>query len=727
MYISIMVCNSTLIPQSARHVHRSAGAFSRAVWALVLLAAWGASVLDAFPAGFVYDFDLGVMAQQHPSIAGVKPGAEDGRRTLWFTPKSHNESLEIWQTGKALDWSKAKYLICEVSHTNGNSAIINLDFYRRVGRREGETTQQGQAAAEVSRGPRISPKIGVLPGLRTQLVFPLSHLDGQEIFMARWPRQLKGTVSGSRLDPSEIGAVRLRLSPVQAPDYLSHLLVYRVFLSDSPPEPLPPEAEPYVDEFGQWARKDWPGKIRNANELKERFRALELQANAGKYPSDWSRYGGWKEKQFEATGFFRAHHDGRRWWLVDPEGYVFLSAGMDCVGANISTTVRGQEDLFAWLPPRGDRGGVDFLVSNLSRVYGAEWRAEWERITTGLLKSAGFNTVANWSDLRFARRAGMPYVLPMGGFPRTQTRLYRDFPDVFSEEYSASARRFAAQLQEFKDDPFLIGYFLSNEPHWAFGKNNIAFEMFATPQQSATKTEFLTWVRAHYRDDLEKFNLVWKLSLSRFDDLGQTTFRDPPSDAAEKDFWEFSGLMAQRYVGVPCDAVKAVDPNHLNLGMRYAWVSSDLLYQAGQRFDVFSINGYSFPGSPTTTEVARRSGKPVMIGEFHFGATDRGLPSTGIQGTPTQAERAKAYRYYVEHGFARPEVVGLHYFQWFDQAITGRFDGENYNIGFLDTCHQPYPELMQAARQTHERLYRIAAGEEKPCSEQPLKAPAVFF
>jgi hypothetical protein len=51
-----------------------------------------------------------------------------------------------------------------------------------------------------------------------------------------------------------------------------------------------------------------------------------------------------------------------------------------------------------------------------------------------------------------------------------------------------------------------------------------------------------------------------------------------------------------------------------------------------------------------------------MIGEFHFGATDRGLPATGIQGAADQTQRGVAYRHYVENGLARPEVVGLHYF-----------------------------------------------------------------
>ncbi len=40
------------------------------------------------------------------------------------------------------------------------------------------------------------------------------------------------------------------------------------------------------------------------------------------------RFGGWKGKQFKATGFFRAEHDGSRWWLVTPEGNAFFAVSL---------------------------------------------------------------------------------------------------------------------------------------------------------------------------------------------------------------------------------------------------------------------------------------------------------------------------------------------------------------------------------------------------------------
>jgi len=81
----------------------------------------------------------------------------------------------------------------------------------------------------------------------------------------------------------------------------------------------------------------------------------------------------------------------------------------------------------------------------------------------------------------------------------------------------------------------------------------------------------------------------------------------------------------------------------------------------------------------------------------------------------------------VESGFARPEVIGLHYFQWLDQAINGRRDRENYKTGFMDIGSRLYPELMEDARSSHERLYRVAAGELVPTDQKPRRAPQIFY
>ena len=115
----------------------------------------------------------------------------------------------------------------------------------------------------------------------------------------------------------------------------------------------------------------------------------------------------------------------------------------------------------------------------------------------------------------------------------------------------------------------------------------------------------------------------------------------------------------------------------------------------------------------------------MLIGEYHFGALDRGLPATGLRGVSSQDERGVAYRRYLESGAANPNLVGAHYFTLNDQALLGRFDGENYQIGFVDCCHTPYNELVSQAVQAHENLYDIMMGSREPFARKAVEIPKI--
>lgn len=683
-------------------------------------------------------FNIQQIQSKNPEISQVKKGVGFESDVLKIVPAEKEQGLVVWEDSVATEWENANYLVCEIWHENEFSAVLNLEFYRNEKSDASIVTQSGSVAGKKTETPRMSAKIGVLPRLKTKVIFPLEHLNGQEIFMPRFPRQLKGTVLGNRMKPEEISKVIIRVGPFQTPRFLPEYEIASIYLTKELPTPYPTPEIPLTDKFGQWARKEWPGKINSDEEFKDVLNKQLENANAATFPENWSKYGGWKEKKFEPTGFFRTHNDGNRWWLVDPDGFAFVSVGVDCIRNNASGVISGQEDLFEWLPDstdilykdgfsiRGKTVQADFFTFNLMRVFGERWQEKWETITTGQIRDFAINTIGNWSDIDYARKAKIPYVLPLSRFPSTEVQLYRDFPDVFADEYAANAKQFAQQLSEFKNDPYLIGYFLRNEPNWAFGAHDIAYEMFATNQPSESKNYFAKWLSQHY-STIQELNKNWKINLPDFETLTTQIFEEYPSEKAKEDFWKFSEILVAKYVNVPCDEVEKVDSNHLNLGMRYAWISSDLLYKAGERFDVFSINGYGNPGPPETAEIARISGKPVMIGEFHFGATDRGLPATGIQGALTQADRGTAYRYYVEQGLARPELIGMHYFQWLDQPVFGRFDGENYNIGLMDICNQPYRELTDAAKLTHLKMYKVANGEEKPFDQIIEKIPSIHY
>ncbi len=605
----------------------------------------------------------------------------------------------------------------------------------------------GASGGNPENRPDMFITMGLMPELRTRLSLPLSALDSQTMFMPRTPGKLKTVIVGERLDPAQIVRLELGVMPCHAPQTLT---IEGLRMLDSEPDHPVPDAT-LVDEIGQYTRKDWPGKTASAEEMVAYLRAeheRSRQAAGGGSHSARERLKATGEPGTPvAGGYFRTHHDGARWWLIDPDGAPFFSSGPDVVRPEISCAVDGIEKLFAWLPPkkgefaeawsqhrskRGpDRGAFfDFGVANFIRAFGESWREAWESMAAHRLREWGFNTIANWSDRGITRSAGLPYVWPLVDFPATGQSIFRDFPDVFSDEYRRNCDRFAAQLEEFRGDPLLIGYFLRNEPTWAFVKDLvIAEEPLAVDVAPASRKALADYLSEVYSGDVNKLAAAWKIDLGSFAELETRTIPHATrlSESARDDLLAFSRKMVRRYVELPSHACRAVDPDHLNLGMRYAFITSDVLLEGSDCFDVFSINCYQMDPTETIESVGKRVGLPVMIGEYHFGALDRGLVANALRGVETQKDRGVAYRYYLERAAAHPYCVGAHYFTMADEATLGRFDGENWNIGIEDVCRRPYDEFLSAVVETHEGLIDVAAGTRAPTSKQAREVPRNAF
>jgi hypothetical protein len=140
---------------------------------------------------------------------------------------------------------------------------------------------------------------------------------------------------------------------------------------------------------------------------------------------------------------------------------------------------------------------------------------------------------------------------------------------------------------------------------------------------------------------------------------------------------------------------------------------------AARDFDVYSVNVYNYEvPAERVKEISRLTGKPIVIGEFHFGAAGRGLEA-GLVEVRDQEQRGVAYRYYVEQAFSMPELIGTHYFQWADQPCTGRFDGEAGNIGLVDVTDRPYPHMVEALKESHARLHAVHSGTLPPFDRRP--------
>ena len=373
---------------------------------------------------------------------------------------------------------------------------------------------------------------------------------------------------------------------------------------------------------------------------------------------------------------------------------------------------------------------IRFTALNLKRVYGEKWRDKWEEMSHYILMKYGINSQGNFPGLCVNNgRSKLPYVRELPGFPTTDILIFRDFPDVLSPEYQERAEKYAEQLSAWKEDVWLIGYFLRNEPEFNFVEGlAIADEVLHNPVQTHCRLGLIQYLKDTYVS-IEALNKAWDSDFRSFDD-----FRKPIDccsmsyPKSQQDIREFSKYLIREYVKVPSLACRAVDKNHLNLGLRWSKAYNLDMMAGWEYFDVFSINCYDFDPTRDMNFVMNAGvDLPILLGEYHCGALDRGLPATGLKGVMNQEERGVMWRYFVEKVAAHPYGVGAHWFQYNDQFCLGRYDGENYQIGMVDICMQPYKELMDAVYETSKVLYRVKNGEEEPYSRFPESIPMIGY
>lgn len=131
-----------------------------------------------------------------------------------------------------------------------------------------------------------------------------------------------------------------------------------------------------------------------------------------------------------------------------------------------------------------------------------------------------------------------------------------------------------------------------------------------------------------------------------------------------------------------------------------------MLEAAAKYCDVLSFNVYRLKLNPAEWAILKDYDKPVVIGEFHFGSTDRGVFDTGLIAATDQKARGASYDTYVKSVLDHPNFVGAHWFQYVDQPATGRaMDGENAGVGFVTITDTPHREFIEAVRATNAGIY----------------------
>ncbi|MEQ7917816.1 beta-agarase [Xanthomonas sp. WHRI 1810A] len=391
----------------------------------------------------------------------------------------------------------------------------------------------------------------------------------------------------------------------------------------------------------------------------------------------------------------------------------------------------------------------DFYGVNLQRTYGVPTCAEavkteepaatapatackpasvdaarWVDHTLNRLQAWGFNTIGNWSDPGLGLKDRMPYTLPLsivGDYVSISTGQdwWGGMPDPFDPRFAmATERAVAIAARDHRDDPYLIGYFADNELAWASpgegpkARYALAYSTLKQTTDVPAKRAFLKQLRDKYRNQ-EGLSKAWGIDLPAWELMEDPGF-EPPLPSAEhpeieNDFKYFQRVFAETYFKTISDSLKWHAPNHLLLGGRFGITTPEAVEACARYCDVLSFNFYTpKPQDGFDFAKLRVLDKPVMVTEFHFGSRDRGPFWGGVMEVAKEEDRGPAYANFLKNALAEPSIVGVHWFQYLDQPVSGRrLDGENGHLGLVGITDVPYQGFVEAVRKSNNQVAEV--------------------
>jgi hypothetical protein len=492
-----------------------------------------------------------------------------------------------------------------------------------------------------------------------------------------------------------------------------------------------------VDRFGQTTRREFPGKISSEADLK-----ADVETEAAYYaslnPPPGDSYGGvpgsGARLGLAKTGFFHVEKKGDKWFLVDPEGNAFFHLGI-CVfgGGDDFTYVQGREGQYEWIPPTTGPfakarhedtwwfpRAVSYYRANVIRKYGNYDKDENYGRMIDRVKAMGFNSVGAFSaGTDGFPEKNFPYVqsLPFGWGFAPDIPGVRGLFDPFDPAVAKKMDEKFQSLTARADNPLIIGFFLANEQ----GMEDIPRAIPKLPAKHHCKLELVKMLEAKY-GTIAALNAAWDTKASSFEELKGAGI-PVTTKAAFADMEAFSEVLIDAYYKLVTDTFHKYDKNHMLIGDRWqpGTANNEILCRvAGKYMDVISVNYY-------TDAIDRKlmdriygwtGGRPQFWSEFYFTSEKESNVLGGGHDFDTQADRGRAYRYYIEHAADTGYVLGTEWFTLIDQAVTGRFfseyNGERNNTGIFDVADRPYKDMVAQMVEAHRHVRDVYLNGAEP-------------
>lgn len=400
--------------------------------------------------------------------------------------------------------------------------------------------------------------------------------------------------------------------------------------------------------------------------------------DARKTSNGVNRYGGTVTKVSPGTGFFRVQKRNDAWVVVDPEGGLFVSKGINSV----------------------KMGTTEASRSAVATRFGSA--DDWPKKTRTDLLAAGFNTLGSWSDWRRFQKPGsrMPYTITwnfMSMYGKSVGGVYQQsghvgYPHdciyVFDNAFEGHCDELAQQMAEVKNDPYLLGHFSDNEMPLRLNMLDRYLELEKTEEGYSAAVAWL------------KKNGVKRSAIT---------------DQVREAFVEHA---AARYFRVIKRAIRKHDPHHMYLGCRFhgqALTLKPLFKAAKEHVDVLSINWY-WAWTPDTEKMdnwTQWSGRPFIITEFYAKGMDSGMGNTSGAGwvVKTQRDRGYFYQNFTLGLLKHPNCVGWHWHRYMDNDPKAKQDRSNVdsNKGIVTSSYEPHENLISEMAIMNDEVYNLRA------------------
>jgi hypothetical protein len=411
-------------------------------------------------------------------------------------------------------------------------------------------------------------------------------------------------------------------------------------------------------------------------------------------------------------------------------GFVPLSDARACDfdhAAATRWTIRRHGAISNLVTPCGDSFysmGVNVLDGGITAGYldrpHYDWRNsfasldDWIGQTKQRLADWGFDSAGAWSLP--PKQLKLPSVINLELGRLARFHWFDPFDPAAEQRMFDQAKILTAP---YRDSPYRIGYFSDNEVGWWDGALFLFYGQ--QPATSFTKQRWLDMLRAQYRNDWQRFTKdfvppdgadSWETLLKA---QKPTKLRVGGNGMKVVERW--TGIVAEQYYKAARAALRAADPDALFFGDRLPIYYDQAAIRAEMNnvdaialnYNVDSPEGwlapYFFDGLRQLTH-----GKPELISEWFYAAHENrtGNRNNGhLMTVETQAQRAHGAAASAKLFAGVPEILGSHWFQYYDYPVGGRADSEDYNFGLVDIQGRPYEELVSALGAANRQLPAI--------------------